>query len=62
MNAKERMRMQRLEVENAKLRERLKKHLEVYGNMLFELVDAKTRLEMFDFAMQESEIAKRSVS
>ena len=51
MTAKERQRMQRLEIENKHLREELDRHREVGRKMLYEIVDMKTKLELIDIAL-----------
>ena len=51
MNAKERQRMQRLEIENKHLRHSLEHVQTVNRNMLYELVDMKTKLELCDLAI-----------
>ena len=43
----------RLEAENQALRDKLEKHMEVYSNMLFEVVELKTKIEMVRFAMED---------
>lgn len=52
MTAKESQKMQRLEIENRDLRERLIHHFDVYRNQLFEIVEMKAKLELIDSAMR----------
>lgn len=51
MTAKERQRMQRLEIENRELRQALEHHQDVNRRMLYEIVDLKTKLELVDLAL-----------
>ncbi len=53
MTKKEQMQFRRLEAENQALRDKLEKHIEVYSNMLFEVVELKTKIEMVRFAMED---------
>lgn len=55
MTAKERQRMQRLEIENRELRAALDHHQDVNRRMLYELVDLKTKLQMVDLALHGDE-------
>ena len=55
MNAKERQRMQRLEIENRELRASLEHVQDVNRKMLYELVDLKTKLELVDIALHGNE-------
>ena len=51
MTAKEAQRMQRLEIENRELREKITKHMSVYGNQLVLICELKARLELIDSAI-----------
>lgn len=51
MTAKERQRLQRLEIENRELRQALEHHQDVNRRMLYELVDQKAKLELVDLAL-----------
>lgn len=55
MTAKERQRMQRLEIENRELRSALDHHQDVNRRTLYELVDLKTKLQMVDLALHGDE-------
>lgn len=52
MTKKEQMKMQRLEIENSHLRERLAKAMDVYRDQLWELVELRTKLEMVELAIK----------
>lgn len=52
MTAKERLRMQRLEIENRELRKALEHHQDVNRRMLYEFVEMKVKLELVDLALQ----------
>lgn len=51
MTAKERQRMQRLEIENIELKARIGKDMDVYGNLLIEIIELKATLELIRSAM-----------
>lgn len=51
MTAKERQRMQRLEIENRELRAALEQYQDVNRKMIYEIVDMRTKLEMVDRAL-----------
>lgn len=51
MTAKERQRMQRLEIENRELRQALEHHQDANRRMLYEIVELKTKLELVDLAL-----------
>ena len=55
MTRKERQRMERLEIENRHLRHSLEHAQDVNRNMLYEIVDMKTKLELIDSALHGSE-------
>lgn len=51
MTAKEQQRMARLEIENRELRDQLSRHMEIYRNQLFEIVELRTKLELVEMAI-----------
>ncbi len=51
MTAKERQRMQRLEIENRLLRERLEKSMDIYRDHATEIIEMRTKLELIDIAL-----------
>lgn len=51
MNAKERQHMQRLEIENADLRERVAKDAEVWRDQALELISLRATLRLIQSAM-----------
>ena len=51
MNSKERQKMQRLEIENRELREKLDHCQDVNRKMIYEIVDMKVKLELIDSAL-----------
>ncbi len=53
MTAKERQRMLRLEIENAELRERVRKDMSVYSDNLIEIIELKATLELIRVAMED---------
>lgn len=55
MTAKERQRMQRLEIENRELRQALEHNKDVNRKMLYEIVDLKAKLELVDLALHGHE-------
>jgi len=55
MNAKESAKMRRLEVENEELKRVNSRHIQVYGDLLSELIDLRTRLRLVDEALQKPE-------
>lgn len=52
MTAKERQKMQRLEIENAELRQRVSKDMSVYSNNLIEIIELKASIELAKFALE----------
>ena len=58
MTAKERQRMQRLEIENRELRNKIANHMRVYGDMLVELAEMRAKLELVDCALHDDEGAR----
>ena len=46
MTQKEAQRMRRLELENAQLRESIKNHLAIYGDVLMELIETRATLDL----------------
>lgn len=57
MSAKDRARIARLEAENARLRESVEKHLDVYRAQALELIDLRTRLDLVRQALNDKEPA-----
>ena len=55
MNAKESAKMRRLEVENEELKRVNSRHIQVYGDLLSELIDLRTRLRLVEEALQKPE-------
>ena len=55
MTAKERQQMQRLEIENEKLRRRVSEDMRIYGDCLIEIIELKTKLELIESAMRGGE-------
>lgn len=51
MTAKEQQRMHRLEIENRELREKISKHMRVYGDQLVRICEMKAKLELIDSAL-----------
>jgi hypothetical protein len=56
MTAKERQKMQRLEIENRELRQALNHSQDVGRKMLYEIVDLRAKLELVDLAIHGEEI------
>jgi hypothetical protein len=52
MTAKERQQMQRLEIENRELRERVAKDAEVWRDQALELIDLRAKLELVALAIR----------
>ena len=52
MTAKERQRMQRLEIEDRELRERVSKDMSVYSDNLIEIIELKATLELVQVALE----------
>ena len=52
MTAKERQKMQRLEIENRELREQHTKHMRIYGDNLMEIIELKAKLELIESALR----------
>lgn len=46
LNSKERAHVTRLEAENAQLRAQIEKHMQIYREQLYELVDLRTQLDL----------------
>ena len=46
MNSKERAHVARLEAENTQLRAQIEKHMQIYREQLYELVDLRTQLDL----------------
>lgn len=55
MTAKERARLERLERENALLREQNDKHIRVYGDLLTTIIELRARLDTVREAVGETE-------
>lgn len=51
MTAKELQKMKRLEIENSELRAQIEKHISVYRESLYLIVEMKTKLQLIDMAM-----------
>lgn len=51
MTPKEAQRMKRLEIENSELRAQIEKHMSVYRESLYQIVEMKTKLQLIDMAM-----------
>ena len=52
MTAKERQRIDRLESENAMLREQIAKHMRVYGDCLIEIIELRVKLDLIESALR----------
>ena len=52
MTAKEQQRMQRLEIENRELRDKCDKHMEIYRDQLYEIIDLRAKLELIASALR----------
>lgn len=55
MNSKERAHVARLEAENAQLRAQIEKHMQIYREQLYELVDLRTQLDLVRAAITKDE-------
>ena len=55
MTAKERQQMQRLEIENEKLRRRVSEDMRICGDLMIEIIELKTKLELVGSAMRGGE-------
>jgi len=53
MTAKERRRMERLERENAELRDNIAQHMRIYGDALVTICELKARIDTARDALQE---------
>lgn len=51
MNAKEKARLRRLEIENQNLREQIDRHFVVYRDQTWKIVEMQTKLEMITEAL-----------
>jgi chromosome segregation and condensation protein ScpB len=51
MTAKEMQKIKRLEIENSELRAQIEKHMSVYRESLYQIVEMKTKLQLIDMAM-----------
>ena len=52
MTAKERLHLQRLEIENRELREKCDKHLAVYRDQLIEIIELRTKVELIETVLR----------
>jgi hypothetical protein len=52
VNQKESAKLRRLEVENEELKRVNSRHIQVYGDLLVELIDLRTRLRLVEEALQ----------
>lgn len=52
MTAKERQRMQRLEIENRELRERVAKDVDVWRDQALELIELRAKMELVRSALE----------
>lgn len=55
MTAKELQKMQRLEIENHELRERIAKNMSVYGDQLILIIELKAKLDLVASALYGGE-------
>jgi hypothetical protein len=55
MTKKEQQAMDRLKLENEHLREYIEKHMAVYREQLYELVELKTQIDLIKSAMEGEE-------
>jgi len=55
MTSKERAQLARLKSENARLREEVARHLEIYRQQAWELIDLRTRLDLVQQALQQGD-------
>ena len=55
MTRKEQARLLRMEIENRELRKALEHHQDVNRNMLYEVVEMKTKLALVDWALHGDE-------
>lgn len=53
MTAKERQRMQRLEIENRELREHQAKSMRIYSDCILEIIELRAKLELIQSAIGE---------
>jgi hypothetical protein len=53
VNQKEAAKLRRLEVENEELKRVNSRHIQVYGDLLSELIDLRTRLRLVEEALQQ---------
>ena len=54
MNQKEAAKLRRLEVENEELKRVNSRHIQVYSDLLSELIDLRTRLRLVEEALQQA--------
>lgn len=55
MTKKEQQQFDRLKLQNADLQRQLDKHLQIYSDQLYELVELRTRLELVAIALNGDE-------
>ena len=55
MTAKERQKVERLEMENDSLREAIRHHMDVYGSCLIEIIELKAKLSLVESAIYGNE-------
>lgn len=51
MTKAEQNKMMRIEIENKNLRDSIDKHIEIYREQLYEIVDLRTKIEIIEFAI-----------
>ena len=52
MTAKDRQKMQRLEIESAQLREQHAKSMRIYGDNLMEIIELRAKLQLIESALR----------
>lgn len=55
MTKKEQQQLDRLQIQNADLQRQLDKHLQIYRDQLYELVELRTRFELVSIALNGDE-------
>lgn len=55
MTSKERALLARLQAENIRLKEEVAKHLEIYRQQAWELIDLRTRLDLVQQSLQQGD-------
>lgn len=51
MTKQEQQRMTRLEIENNEMREKISRHMAVYGDMLIEIIELKATISLIESAI-----------